>query len=142
MIFRLVKIALVLLFGALIGLLLGFAYSAHLFGPDLVSREIAHMIGGDSVLDVPPPSSTASLEGVQYATAVLIPKLGACIGFGIAASVLLGAISIQVMKQLIANANPNVKPVSGSDGKVRYVAGSPPLEASLDLKDPNDEGAS
>jgi len=121
MIFRLVKIVLLLLFGTIVGMLMGFAYASHLFGADVVADQMARLIGGDAVMDVPPPSSTASLEGFQYATAALIPKLGACIGFGVAVSVLLGAVSFRLMKNMVKAVKPNVRSVTAEDGSVKYV---------------------
>ena len=146
MLLRLVKIALVLLFGTIVGMLLGFAYASHLFGADVVSNQIAHIVGGDAAVGLPPPASgalvdklhsialataadaahsdTPSLEGFQYATAAMIPKLGACIGFGIAASVLLGAVSFQILKTLISSAKSDVKAVPNGEDRITYVPGN------------------
>lgn len=122
MILRLVKIALLLLFGTIVGMLMGFAYASHLFGSDVVAEQMAHLIGGDAVTDVPPPTASASLEGFQYTTAALIPKMGACIGFGVACSVLLGAISFKIMKTVVAGVKPNHRSVPDGEDRVKYVS--------------------
>ena len=102
MIFRLLKVLLLLLFGAALGFFLGLAYASHLFGSDLVFKQLAHLVAGDAAIDV--PMSVDNQEAYQIGTAVLIPKLGTCIGFGIAAAVMLGSISFGIAKTLILNA--------------------------------------
>lgn len=146
MLLRLVKVLLLLLFGTIIGWLLGFAYASHLFGSDIVGQQIAHIIGGDSVMDVPatpglsapgitPPGfpSAAPIEvelpaddiqHFRFGTAVLIPKLGACIGFGVAAAVLLGSISYRIFQTLVSQAKGSHQAELGADGQLRYTVRS------------------
>lgn len=114
MIFRLLKVTLVLLFGAVLGLLLGFAYASHLFGKELVFTQMAHLIAGDAVMDVPAPADTAG--GYQAGTAALIPRMGACIGFGIAASVMLASIMYRIFYSFISS-----KTKSGSSSQVQTI---------------------
>lgn len=101
--FSLFKAAVFLAVGSMIGFFLGLAYACHLYGPSPVVTEIQNWLAGDSLYEGPLPIDQAG--NLMNTPVAIIPKLGACFGFGIAASVLSGSIFLKVLLSSIRKAD-------------------------------------
>ncbi len=114
--FRLFKVAVFLAVGSLIGLLLGLAYASHLYGTPPVVTQLQNWFAGDSMYEGPLP---VDIQGNLLRSPVaLIPKLGACVGFGIAASVLFGSIMMKMFMGAVGSAAKTTSPSSASEARL------------------------
>jgi hypothetical protein len=92
-ILSLFKVAVFLGIGTMIGFFLGLAFASHLYGTPPVVLQIQNWLAGDTLYEAPLPVDEA---GAMMKTPVaVIPKIGACIGFGMATSVLIGSMMIR-----------------------------------------------
>lgn len=93
--FSLFKAAVFLGIGTLIGFLLGLAYTAHLYGTPPVITQIQNWLAGDSLYEAPLPVDISG--NLASGPISIIPKIGACTGFAMAASVLCSSIFIRML---------------------------------------------
>lgn len=98
--FALFKAAVFLAIGTMLGFFLGLAYAAHLYGTPPVVTQIQNWLAGDSLYEAPLPVDQLSLMSTPVA---IIPKIGACVGFAIAVSVLSTSIALRYMAGLVSN---------------------------------------
>jgi hypothetical protein len=105
--FALFKAAVFLAIGTMIGFFLGLAYAAHLYGTPPVVTQLQGWIAGDSLYEAPLPVDEGNLMSSPVA---IIPKIGACVGFAIAASVLSTSVVLRFMASAVRN-----KKVDGSE---------------------------
>lgn len=107
--------------GSGIGFFLGLAYASYLYGTPPVVMQIESWLAGDSLFQEPIPSYGLNGEVAPQASAAgvagnflsppvsLIPQIGALIGFGISASVLIGSL---LLRSFFSSGS-----VSGSENK-------------------------
>lgn len=93
-VFSVFKAAVFLVIGTMIGFLLGLAYAAHLYGTPPVVTQIQNWFSGDTLYESPLPVDQTNLMSTPVA---IIPKIGACVGFAIAASVLSTSIVLRCL---------------------------------------------
>lgn len=98
--FSIFKVAVFLGIGGMIGFFLGLAYASHLYGTPPVVAQIQSWLAGDNLYQGPLPvdvgtqrDSTRMLMDTPIA---IIPKLGACFGVAIAASIVCGHVIMRV----------------------------------------------
>lgn len=93
------KAAVFLFLGTTIGFFLGMAYASHLYGPHPVVREIQGWLAGDNLYEGPLP---VDLQGNLMASPLsIIPKMGACIGFFLAASILSSSVWLKILVNIV-----------------------------------------
>ncbi|MBX9688957.1 MAG: hypothetical protein K2X27_19775 [Candidatus Obscuribacterales bacterium] len=91
------KVAVFLGIGAMLGFFLGLAYASHLYGTPPVVTQMQNWLAGDSLYEGPLPVDMQG--GLMQSPVALIPKIGACIGFGIAVSVLSSSYILRIFMQ-------------------------------------------
>lgn len=109
--FNLFKVAVFLGTGAMIGFFLGLAYASHLYGTPPVVAQIQNWLAGDSLYEGPLPADQATnllnaQTNLMNSPVAIIPKIGACIGFGIAASVLSASLVLKAFFRAVKG-NPS-----------------------------------
>ncbi len=130
--FRLFKVAVFLGVGTGIGFFLGLAYASHLYGTPPVVMEIQSWLAGDSLYQGPLPVDVRG--NLMRSPVSIIPKVAACIGFGIAVSVLAGSMTLKACLTAIKKQKP---------GAVQGLPGKEMLDESSDegmLDESSDEG--
>jgi hypothetical protein len=97
------KVAAFLGTGTMLGLLLGLAFSAHLYGTPPVVIQIQSWIAGDSLREGPLPFDQAGeFDHLRNTAAAVIPKIGACIGFFMAVSIMFCSLILRAVSRSIA----------------------------------------
>lgn len=92
-ILSLFKVAVFLGVGTMIGFFLGLAFASHLYGTPPVVLQLQNWLVGDSLYEAPLPVDQSG--GLMNSPVSIIPKIGACVGFGMATSVLVGSMLIR-----------------------------------------------
>jgi len=106
--FALFKVTMFLAVGALIGFLLGLAYASHLYGTPPVVMQIQNWLAGDTLIEGPlPVDQTGNILGTPVA---VIPKMGACIGFFTALTILGWTQSNRFLKSTMQSLSKSAKP--------------------------------
>lgn len=108
--YSLFKVAMFLACGTMIGFLLGLAYASHLYGTPPVVVQIQNWLMGDVLYEKPLPVDQAG--NLMNTPVSLIPRIGACVGFGIAASVLSGSI---FLRAVVSAVKPGQKSYRSND---------------------------
>lgn len=97
----------------MIGFFLGLAYASHLFGTPPVVIQIQNWLAGDSLYEGPAAIDQADKTGhlnLLRSPVEIIPKIGACIGFGMATSVFVGSFFLRIfVKEAKKKLPPNPK---------------------------------
>jgi hypothetical protein len=102
------KVTMILAVGALVGFLLGLAYASHLYGTPPVVMQIQNWFAGDTLIEGPPPvDQSGNILGTPV---VVIPRMGACIGFFTALTILGWTQSNRLLKTALQSASKSAKP--------------------------------